>query len=291
MLDGQFTLNGYTFGRAEDPVSVLTDGWDTPEYDIRIQDVPASAGDNLYFGRDYFTPPVWTFTLLVKDDVDVYPELNKLATVWRSDAMRLTPGASTALTFRRGGRDFLVYGRPRKFAVDHGTSMDHTLKVVTATFQLADTFLYGGVEHSVTLGLVTTSSSEGLVFPTGFPWAFESDRQERRGLVTVETALPTPFKVHISGPSTGAASDFQLRSTSGWAMEFGTHLSPRGNITVDTSTGHVVRNSAVYGGGITSRVDYRALLQPGPQEVVFTANDPSYTSTATVTWRDVYPLY
>lgn len=291
MLDGQFTLNGYTFGRAEDPVTVLTDGWDVSEYDIRTQDVPASAGDSLYFGRDYLTPPVWTFTFAVKDDVDVYPHLNRLGSIWRADATRLRPGALLPLTFRRGGKEFVVYGRPRKFAVDHGASMDHTFKVVTATFQLADTFLYGADEHSVTLDLVRTSSADGLIFPTGFPWAFQSDSVERRGQVTVSAGLPTPFKVQITGPSVGVASNFTVRSTTGWSMEFGTSLAPRGSITVDTSTGLVERNSAVYGGNIRQRADYRALLRPGAQEVIFSANDPSFTSTATISWRDVYPLY
>ena len=291
MLDGQFTLNGYTFGRAEDPVTVLTDGWDVSEYDIRTQDVPASAGDSLYFGRDYLTPPAWTFTFAVKDDEDVYPHLNRLGSIWRADSTRHTPGASLPLSFRRNGEEFVVYGRPRKFAVDHGSSMDHTFKLVTATFQLSDTFLYSALEHSVTLDLVTTSSASGLVFPTGFPWVFHSDTQERRGMVTVGTNLPTPFKVHISGPVTGTASDFTVRSTTGWAMEFGPYLSPPGNILLDTSTGHVVRNSATYGGNIRHRADYRATLEPGPQEVIFKANDPSYTSTATITWRDVHPLF
>lgn len=290
MLDGQFTLGGYTFGRAEDPVSVLSDGWDVSEYDIRTQDVPAAEGDSMVFGRDRLTPPLWTFTLAVKDDVDVYPHLDRLASIWRNDGGRTTPGAAMPLTFRRGGREFLVYGRPRKFAVAHGTSMDHTFKVVTATFQLTDVNRYSAQEHSLTLDLVTTSSATGLIFPSGFPWTFQTDTIERRGQVTVETAMPTPFKVLIRAPMTGAASNFKLRSQ-GWTMSFGTSLSPRGTITVDTATGSVKRNGAVYSGNLRQRMDFRAQLRPGPQEVVFSANDPSYSSTATISWRDVYPLY
>lgn len=291
MKDGQFTLDGYTFGRAEDPVTVLTDGWDVSEYDIRTEDVPAAAGDFLNFGRDRFTPPTWTFTMAVRDDVDVYPHLNRLAAIWRGDSTRLTPGATLPLSFRRNGKDFVVYGRPRKFAVEHGEVMDHTFKTVVATFQLSDSNLYSGTERSVTLDLVTTSSAHGLRFPTGFPWRFAADTVERRGVATVDAALPTPFKVTIRGPLTGQAREFRLSSTTGWAMEFGTYLSPRGNIVVDTSLGKVTRNGAVYGGSLARRADYRAQLQPGPQELIFSALDTSYTSTATISWREAYPLY
>lgn len=291
MLDGQFTLGGYTFGRAEDPISVLTEGWDVSEYDIRTQDTPAPQGDNLFFGRDYFTPPVWTFKMTAKDDVDVYPAVNRLASIWRADFARSRPGAMLPLTFQRNGKQYRVYGRPRKFAVDHTEVMDHTFKLITASFQLADTYLYSEAEHSLSLDLIQASNEDGLVFPANFPWNFASDGFERRGQVNITTGLPTPFEVKITGPVSGAASDFSLRSTTGWRMDFGTSIDARGNITVDTLNGQVERNSVTFGASIRQRTDYLARLQPGAQELIFAANDPTYTTTATITWRDVYPLY
>ena len=291
MLDGQYALDGFLFGRAEDAVTVLTGGLDTPSYEIRNQDTPAPQGDSVFFGRDYLTPPTWTFTLAVKDDVNVYPVLNNLAAAWRADSKRTTPGALSTLTYMRNGEPRRVYGRPRQFTVDHGDVIDHTFKLVTATFTLADNFSYSEMEHSLTLGLVETSQEDGLLFPADFPWEFVSDGFTRTGQITITASLPTPFIVAIAGPVTGQATNFSLRSTTGWQMDFGTYLSAHGNIRVDTSTGDVRRNSATFGGSIRQRADYRARLQPGPQELIFTANDPTYTTSATIRWRDVSPLY
>ena len=289
MLDGQFELDGFLFGRAEDNVTVLTEGLDVGGYEVRDQDVQAPMGDHVFFGRDYLTPPTWTFTLAVHHDTNAHATLMALAKVWRADTIRNTPGARSVLRYTRDGVTRRVYGRPRRFSVDHGDVMDGTFKIVTATFTLADNYSYADQENLLVLDLITTSSEAGLTFPTTFPWEFQSDGFTRAGQVTITTGLPTPFRVAIAGPVADTASNFKLSSTTGWSMEFGTYLSPHGNISVDTSTGIAIRNSVHYG-TIRNNSDFRARLQPDTQEIVFTANDPTYTTTARITWRDVEPV-
>lgn len=288
MLDGQFELDGYTFGHPTDDVVVLTDGWDTGKYSHRVQDVVMPAGDRIAFGRDYLTPGSWTFQLGVRDNgVTVLEKLAVLANAWRADSIRLSPSKVSTLKYRRDGQERVVYGRPRDFAVEPDQVWSNDWKVVTCTFQLADTLTYGANLNTLELDLLNTSSATGLIFPETFPWQFRSSDMTREGLLTVTSASATPFKVVISGPITGEASSFKLAST-GWEMSFATTLAPGGDITVDTMLGTATRNGSAFGVG-TVLTNYKAKLVPGPQEIVFTAQDPSYTSRATLTWRDVSP--
>lgn len=289
MIEGQFELDGYQFGSPTDDVVILTQGWDYGSYTVRDQDVPAPQGDHVFFGRDYHAPGVWTFTFGVRNQADptnVYPVLARLAEVWRSS--RLNPGQVSTLRYRRNGESRRVFGRPRNFAVEKDDVMDHEFKLVTATFQLMDANTYSDELKSVTLDLVSTSHEEGLIFPAETPWEFVSDGFVRKGMVTIAGNAPTPFKVTVRGPLDGRATNFRLSSTTGWVMNFQTYLSPRGNIVVDTTRGMVTRNGATFG-SIKGRTDYLARLQPGAQEIIFEANDPTYTSTATIEWREISP--
>ena len=287
MIDGQFELDGFAFGSPADSIVVLTSGWDVGGYTVRNQDVPAPQGDHLYFGRDYHTPGVWTFTLAFRDDHDVRPILSDFAARWRRS--RLTPGEVSVLRYQQNGQIRRVFGRPRSFDIEKDDVTDHTFKLVTCTFQLQDTYSYSDALNVLNLDLITTSHEEGLTFPADFPWEFQSDGFVRKGMVTIGGDQPTPFRVVIQGPLDGQATNFKLWSTTGWRMEFSTYLSTRGNLVVDTSRGSVKRNSVAFG-SLKGRSDYLARLEPGAQEIVFEANDPTFTSTARIEWREVSPI-
>lgn len=291
MLDGQFELDGYKFGHPDDPCVVLTDGWDHGKYEIRDQDKLMPFTDTRMFGRDYRTPGTWTFTIGVRDPAGgtVYEHLTDLARAWGAESKRLVPGEVSTLKYRRNGETRIAYGRPREFIIEPDGVWDNHWKLVTCTFQLSDPYTYGGTLNELTLDLVNTSTSTGLVFPTGFPWVFERTTNVREGVVNITTGMPTPFRLVIRGPITGSARDFSIQSSTGWQMKFPTYLTDRGNIVVDTMMGTAKRNGRAFGAA-SALTSYRARLEPGPQEISFRVDDPSYTATATLQWRDVSPI-
>lgn len=285
MMERQFDLDGYEFGRWANGVEVLASGLDTGTTDVRTQDAPHPSGDGLFFGRDFLTPPTWTFQLIVKGD-DVMPALWRLAAAWRADQVRSRPGARSRLTYRLNGRERVVYGRPRRFAVEPDVAWQPGLKLVTCEFALADARSYGP-ERELLLDLVEVNPTSGLTFPSVMPWRFTATETTRAGVVVVDAAVGSPFAVHIRGPVAGSAHSFAVWS-SGWRFELDTWLGPLGNIVIDTGTGVATRNSQVFGAA-SIRTDWRAELQPGPQEVQFRAEDPTASATATIRWRDAAP--
>lgn len=288
--DGSFMLDGLEFGRADSSIVVLTNGLDVGEWGVRSQDAPSPLGDSTLMGRDFLSPPSWEFTMLVRDDENVYTTLGSLAKVWRGDSVRGTPGAVSALAYARAGETRVVFGRPRKFSVEPQKVHNNRYRVVKAEFVLADPLSYSGTEHSLVLDLITTNTTGGLVLPAVLPWALQLSTTERRGIVNINSLLDVPFKVHLRGPVAGQAADFTL-SGSDWAMKFTTTLSANGNILVDTARGTVIRNSAPAGGVLSVDSTVTARLSPGVQELVFTADDPSASTYATVTWRTASPVY
>lgn len=286
LSDGQFSIDGYVFGGPGDEAVVLTDGWDKGEHDVRSQDVPSPIGDSMLFGRDRLTPGVWRFTIACRKDGDVNAVVRRLAAAWRGDKVRATPGARQTLELRQNGTTWRVYGRGRRFVVEPDEVTDRDFRVVNCDFQLADTLIYSGTENYIDLDLITTGSAEaGLVLPAVLPWETVQSSTVRRGIVTITTDVETPFIATFKGPVAGQATGYTLYST-GWKVALNVTLGPGDVITLDTSTGRLSKNGAPFGlSAPGSRL--RARLQPGGQELVFTANDPTASATATVRWRDV----
>lgn len=290
LLEGQFALDGYVFGARTDPVFLLESGLDVGGADMRVQDQPHPFTDQMMFGRDVTTPPVWTFSLGAisgegDGDGSVYGVIDGFAAAWGAWGKRGTPGAVCELAYRRAGVTRVVYGRPRQWAIETPKRLQHRLRVLTAQFQLADSRVYSADWSEMVLGTVHTSTSSGVVFPVVFPTFFGSAPQSRAGWVTVTSPVPAPFTVTITPPVVGSASGFKVWS-SGWEIELPVTLVPGRTLTVDTGTGVVALNGTPASTGVGRASNLAARLQPGAQEVQFTANDPSATVTATIRWRE-----
>ena len=289
LSEGQFAIDGYVFGSATDEAVVLTNGWEQGSYEVRDQDVPSPTSDQVLFGRDRITPGSWRFTIACRRDGDALGVARSLARKWRGDAVRATPGARQTLAFCQNGRTWLVYGRGRQFDIEAEEVTDHDFKVVNCVFRLADQLVYSGSESSATLGLVSTAiGTTGLVLPAVLPWETLLAPQERRGIVTINTDLATPFSVTIYGPTAGQANNFKVWSAD-WSIGLDAVLGSGDRIDIDTRTGRMTRNRAPFGLS-TPGTNLRAVLSPGPQELVFTANDPTNTASAVVRWREVSVL-
>lgn len=288
--EGQFSLDGYVFGTPADDVVILAKGLDQAELSYRTQDTAHPTADETLFGRDTITPPTWTFTLGARNNADLDTTLETLTTLWRSDAVRHTPGARLALSYCLNGRERVVYGRPRNFAVDQGTTADNEFKIVTAQFTLAEIVSYGATEQTVPLSQVTTTPGTGLVLAAALPWALVSTYATRAGLVTMGSAVPAAFEVDIFGPTIGTATDIRVWSAD-WLLHFGVTVTPGDTFTYRTSNGTATLNGTPVAANLKGASTAKPRMSPGSNEVVLTSSDTSNTVTGAVRWRDVFASF
>lgn len=299
LSEGQFSLGGFTFGGIGDAVTISPGGWDRGSTDVQTQDRPRPSGDGIVFGRDRLSPPVWTFSLTVWDDSDSLPTLKTLRSLWNARTVRNQPGATLPLFYREGDEVRVVYGRPRAWAQTPQTRRDRRCHIVTCSFQLAEPVSYSGGERLLRLDLVTTSSTEGARFPLVFPTVFGQATKSREGFAFVsQESAGAPFKLTIEGPVVGSVSGISLEAIprgdadgiyqTPWTVALpGITVGPGQTLVLDTASGIVTRNGTPVVVGVGARTSLKARLFSGSTEVVYKATDPSATSTATLTWRDV----
>ena len=285
MIEGNMTLDGFSFGAPDNNVVILEDGFDTGYAANRIQDAEMPRADGVLFGRDYLDSPTWAFTLGVRDDDNVYDTLSRLADAWRADRVRTTPGAVSTLKFNRGGKSYVVFGRPRRFAVTPAKTADAEFQIVEADFKLVDPFVYGGTENSLRMGLLETASTGGVVLPQTLPWSLAGGDGSRKGVVTVEGYTDTPIKVKIYGPSSGVLRNPKVVAP-GFHVQLNTDVKPNEVITIDTRSRTVIRQDGVsMAGYLTARSRLGTKLRPGSTEFTFSGEDASYTSEVEFLWR------
>lgn len=288
--EGQFSLDGYVFGTIADDVVVLEKGLDQAELTYRTQDIQHPRGDGTFFGKDYITPPTWTFTLGARNDQNLDPVMEALVTAWRADTVRLTPGARSELRYCLNGRERVVYGRPRNFAVDQGVTAHNDFKVVVCQFTLAETVSHGSTEHLISLNQITTTPGTGLVIPAVLPWTLLSTYATRTGMVTMGSAVPASFIVDLYGPTIGAATDIKVWSND-WLLNFGVTLSPGSTFSYDTATGLATLDGNPTAANLQGGSTARPKLSTGSTEVVLSSSDTSNTLTGAIRWRDVFASF
>lgn len=285
MIEGNMTLDGYEFGSPESSVIILESGVDTGYAANRVQDADMPRGDGVLFGSDYLESPTWSFTLGVRDDENVYDVLNELATVWRADHIRNTPGAVSTLSFTRGGKDYVVFGRPRRFAVTPSTTADDEWQVVEADFRLLDPYVYSGTQSSLRMGLIETQSTGGVVLPQALPWNLAGGTGERKGIVTVQGYTPTPLTVRIYGPTAPTTlSDPEIKAP-GFYVKLNTQIQSGQVVEIDTRTRTATSNGSSMAGYLSAKSRLGTRLNPGSTEFTFSGTDSSYTSQVEFLWR------
>lgn len=301
LTDGQMMLGGLRFGAGTDPVQLTRSGVDRGEWDVDSQDVMRPGDDGVTFGKDTAKAPVWTFKLKAHEptaraSIDA---LRQLANLWAQRSTRLTPGADVQLYYREAGQTRYVRGRPRKFAMEPADWDGSTLRRATATFQLSEPMTYSGEDVTIALDLVTTSDASSLpVLPVTLPFRLGQESRIREGFVTVDQASSgVPVRLTIRGPITGAVVSPSLQAIplSGghatWKIDLtGVTVRPNETLIVDTGTGLVTRNGAPVVLGPGARSALRARLFYGRTELVYSASDPSLTSTATLTYPVGSPI-
>lgn len=289
MEEGQFELDGYVFGAPGDPVVVLEDGLDTGAPSIRTNDAPNPVGDGGYFGRDFLDGPTWAFTLGVQDDEDVYTTLADLARVWRNEAVRKTPGAESILKFRRGGKTYRVYGRPRRFGVNPGATADNQWQIVEADFKMHDTVMYADESRREVLRLGDPTPDDGLVLPETLAWDLGTQSTSTWRSVSVSTFEPTPFLLEIRGPASGAMSQVTVEGM-GWAFDLDMAIPANNVVRIDTRDMTAQMQNESVAGALSRRSRLNARITSGNFPFFMSANGDTMGAYTRVTWHTALPI-
>ena len=286
-----YRLDGYEFGTPWHDVLVTRGGFDPGAIEGRAQDVDKPADDGSWMGRDYLTGPETAFKLTVntRSGADGMAALAQLAQVWRADSVRTTPGALSVLQYYRGGRWWRVYGRARKFAAAPKEFTREQVQLVDATFKAAAPFVETDELHTVTRQLLQPVGDGGVVFPVVFPVEFRPSSQAREGDLTVGGVSPAQFQVTVKGPVTGQLSQARVYGP-GWSISLARPLAYDDTVVIDTRRQVVWWNGVSSPGAIGARDRLDARLTPGVQTFGFAGSDPSGTATASLAWRDTYPI-
>ena len=287
MRVGEFEIDGYRFG-CDHPVAVLD--WDTGVREVRVQDVDRPGAHGVLFGRDYDSPPEWTFTVRAKNQQDkaaAFDTVSEFRQAWQGQQQ---VGGMSVLKYGLPGRERKVYGRPRRWSLDQeapkqGINIGRIAGL--CTFQLSDPRSFGADGEStgeVSLTLVPESSG-GIIFPLVFPMTTTVSGGVRAGFVSNGGDAPAPVTVTFYGP----VSNPKIYGD-GWEIGVTGNLAYDETVTVDALARAVRRQDGANVGGRLTRGTRlnRAALEPGQQEIKFTGGDSTGTARAVVSWSDAY---
>ena len=286
MLEGEFRLDGYAFGTPDHPVIILANGFDSGSVSPRAQD--AEVRDTTLFGRDFHTGPTWAFTLGIEHE-DADAAIAELARVWRNPAVRLTPGVTSTLEFKRNGREFRVYGRPRHFALTPSNVASDDWQVIEADFRVEGTDMFQNDAQIVSLFLGEQTETSGVILPETKPWLLGGSTASGSIIANVQTLDPAPFVATFTAVD-GPLSQFTLEGE-GWGLDFAMTLEVGQTLTVDTRTMTALVDGASVAGALSRRSSLAARLWSGASALAFTGIDPTGSASVTVSWRSTYPIF
>lgn len=286
--EGTFSLDGYKFGGANDPVVVVPGGFDPGVTNWRTQDADNPLGDAMRFGRDRLSPATWGFTLQTNLDTSTQAldAIEEIETVWKGDATRATPGAVQTLRYNLGGRTRRVYGRSRRFAPTISPLTFQGVSGALADFQKADTLHYDDTEYVVDISILAGRAS-GIKSPLIGPLTTVAGGDRIDTIQEVGGNAPAPFIAIIYGPISNPYIEGP-----GFFVKLNTTLAYDQYAVIDTRpwAQTVIRNDGVSLGGKLSRLSRltTARLNPGSASIKFGGTDLTGRAKCRFSWRPTY---
>lgn len=287
--DQGFELQGFEFGN-DSTMDVVVEKFEPGSAGLREQQADDPRGDSRWFGREFKTPPTWSWSLFINRDT----EANALATLatlqaaWDASTVRTTPGQVVPLTYRLAGRTRRVYGRPGRCAEVYDARLQQGYIAVEADFRRADLLHYDEFAQSVTLSLVPATAG-GLVSPLVSPLtSLASPAVPKTGNITVGGTAPTWATVTFTGAD--GATDLAVIVDETWQVGLSGPIAYDEQITVDahpwarTAISSISGNAAgrLSGDTLLSKMQ----LTPGAHTLRVVGTDPTGTATVTVAWRE-----
>lgn len=291
--NGTFWIKDVAFQPRDDQGTetyvLITKGADLGTAEVRDQDATNPVADGQRFGRDFLSGPTYQFTVLVKpSDGDVEGAVNRLANIWHDETLRTNPGAVTPLYFQRGGKRYVVFGRPRKFAEEAGDrdTFADGYTIVDCDFKTESPLRGIATVRSASMGLLQPTSDGGLTLPADVPFMLAPGTQQtREGSFTVGGTARTPFVLTITGPVTGALTGAAVKGN-GWSLALSRPLLAGQKLVIDTRLQTALLNGVSSPGILTARSRLSGKLSPGPQTMSFTGTDGSATARVELRWYD-----
>lgn len=295
LQESQFEIGGYRFGR-DLPVEVTV--FDVAGAETQVGDLDLPGQDGTVFGRDTKTGSELTFELSVntRDPDAAKSEWSALATRWDAAAVRSRPRQVVPLRIRTPGeRAVVVYGRPRSLERTSSLALMKVGRIdAVATFQCADAYFYAdtgvdgeGGARSITLTLVTSAGSGGIVWPVTWPlvWGTPGVRQD-----TVVNSGDSPSWPVITFHGPVAQPSIELVGT-GRRLSLDVTLAHDRSITIDTRpwARTILRDDgASFAGAVRGASLAEFMLPVGQTVLAYRGTDLTGQSRCTVTWRDAY---
>lgn len=294
-------FQGLEVGHVGDtPGPVVIEEVDWSYTDIRTNDWELEGRDGSLPGRDFHGARIVTFDLVTNQDrmVDARETAGEFLQAWRSKAHRDSSGVVVPLEYQVDDdhRWRRVYGRPRRSDdPDFGLLMRRGFGRMTCEFEVLNPLVFsGGDAFEATLNKFPDASVGGWVAPFVFPLTSEAVAGSREGFFAVGGSDPTPATVTFCGPG----SSFSLDGNRGWhvGLKPGVSLAYDECLEIDPLMGTVQSYFTDNPGRRFDRfgaLDRRTTLsevrlQPGAENVFFSAIDSTNTSSALVQWREAF---
>jgi hypothetical protein len=302
--EASFELDGVTFGPGS-ATSIQDVDFGDPE--LTVGDLPRPRADGMMFGRDYRGGRLVTFELTVltaytAPAVAALPELGGYGTVatldelallnraWSGGLVRTTPGAVSRLRYRLGGRQRVLYGRPRKFAATSGWATLGRVPV-SATFQAIDHRFYDDVERTAVVPYIPPPAG-GLTFPIEFPWSTITVGYSP-GVIAVAGTEPSWLVIVIYGPIVNPAVTWVGGD---WTLGLNLSLLDSQFVVIDPrpwSRGVRLDGVTNVAGALTPTSPRLSELELpfGTHEIVLSGQDDTGLSSMTLAWRHAYSSF
>lgn len=249
LVDGQFELDGTTFGGPSDTVKV--DDVDTGTRTVREQDATIGWRGDRAFGRDIEDAPEWTLLLWVESTAGraVLDAKAAFRALWTGPLT--VPGSASILRYNIGGETWRLYGRPRRFSdLSLREALNNGRGDLMASFQPSSPLIL-----SDTLSTVSGSAT-----------------------AVVGGSTPTYATVTLTGPATDPKV-----SCAAWEAGITGTLDAGASVTIDGRTMTALTNTgASAAGSLTSGTRMSQMMLP----VGSTALTYSGGGTAATTWRN-----
>ncbi|GAA2843913.1 hypothetical protein Acy02nite_68490 [Actinoplanes cyaneus] len=277
-----------SFGPVDAPVVHLS-APEISEPEIRTDDTDRPRQDGIAFGVDFTGSRTITFDLGVLADTEGQARtlLADLANAWRAKSIRSSSrGAMAELHVQHAGRERVIYGRPRRFAVSE-EEIGEGFAAVAADFVTADDVFYGPADESGSVALVPAPSG-GLTTPLTTPLTTTA-KSDRSTVISVGGELSAWPVVTVYGPITTPV----IEVVGKWRMTLSASIAAGDSVTVDTRpwARTVLRAGGGSLAGALTRDSVRlarAALAPGKYEIALRGIDATGTASMRIAWRPVY---
>lgn len=265
--------------------------------EMRTNDNPREARDGVIPGNDFFGARTVTVEAFTNGSTmqEARESVSALLRVWRGDRVRLSAGRSAPLDFRPDGATVWrrLYGRPRNVDdPNFGIAMVQGQSDFTLEFEVMDPLVYIGGEDEAQreeLRIVEAPGGGSNWVPDPvWNWPVtpgEGELEQRAGSIDVGGFLPTALSVEFHGPG----RRFLIRGVNGLhvGLRPSVELAYDESIFIDPLEGTVLDN---WGNSRYGVLDDETLLtdltiNPGLENLFFSADDSTHTARAAIEWR------